>query len=306
VPARKEGEVILVVGATGIVGSEICRQLVTGGTPVRALVRPSSDAARVTALRELGAEVVEGDVRDGPSLADACAGVDGVVCTISSMPFAYVPGVNDIASVDVAGLHNLVDAAEAADVRRFVYLSFSGGLDLPFPLGDAKRTVEGRLQASRLDWTILRPSYFMEVWLSPAVGFDPEHGTVVIYGTGEAPISWISARDVAAFAAASLRHPAASRAVIELGGHPVAPLDVVRIYESVLGRPLAPSFVTEQQLDQQLAAATDPMQASFAGLMRCYAMGDPIEMGKAAEILPRPMVTVGEYAAAVRAGVSAG
>jgi hypothetical protein len=47
---------------------------------------------------------------------------------------------------------------------------------------------------------ILRPSYFMEMWLSPHLGFDPEKGTARIYGSGDAKASYISAFDVAEFA----------------------------------------------------------------------------------------------------------
>jgi hypothetical protein len=55
-------------------------------------------------------------------------------------------------------------------VEQFVFVSFSGNLSLPTPLHDSKRQVEQRLQQSPMTWTILRPSAFMEVWLSPASG----------------------------------------------------------------------------------------------------------------------------------------
>lgn len=297
---------ILVVGATGLVGSEACRQFAASRIPVRALARPSSDTAKVAALEALPAQIAWGDVRDPASLVRACTGVDAVVCTISSMPFSYTPGVNDVALVDDAGVRALIDAAEAAGVPRFVYVSFSGNIDRPCPLRDAKRAVERHLQASRLDWTILRPSYFMEVWLSPAVGFDVESATATLYGTGEAPISWISLRDVASFAVACVRDGAASRTVLELGGpRPVAPNEVVRIFEAATGRPFTTSYVPSGALEDQLAAAEDPMQASFAALMRCYADGDPIEMGRTTELLASPMLSVEAYAASFTPAVTA-
>ena len=296
---------ILVVGATGLVGREVCRQLVKAGTPVRALVRTGSDPDTVAALRMMGTEPVEGDVRDRSSLDRAVRGVDGIVCTISSMPFRYEPGVNDIVTVDTEGVRHLVDAAVAARVPKFVYTSFSGHMERRFPLRDAKRTVEGWLKASPLDWTILRPSYFMEGWLSPMVGFDPAQGTATIYGTGEHPISWISRQDVASFAVASLTHPSAHKAVLELGGpQPLTPLEVVRIFESVFGRTIDLTFVPVEALDAQLAAATDPMQQSFMALMRCYADGDPIEMGATARLLPDRLTTVDAYAVSIRPAVA--
>lgn len=86
--------------------------------------------------------------------------------------YRNVPGQSDIRTTDLNGEITLIDAAVAAKVRQFVYTSFSGNLDLDFPLRNAKRAVEQHLQRSGLTYTILRPSFFMEVWLSPAVGFD--------------------------------------------------------------------------------------------------------------------------------------
>ena len=118
----------LVVGATGQLGSEICRQLAAKGTPVRALVRATSDPAKVEALRKLGAEIVLGDVRDRASLDAACRGVSTVISTVSAMPFSYRPGENDLNSVDIGGVTNLIAAAKAANVRHLIYTSFSGNI----------------------------------------------------------------------------------------------------------------------------------------------------------------------------------
>jgi uncharacterized protein YbjT (DUF2867 family) len=291
---------ILVVGATGLVGGEVCRQLHAVGVPVRALVRTASNPDKIADLRSLGINVALGDLRDPDSLARACRGIEAIVSTASSMPFSYQPGVNDTTTVDLDGMHHLIDAASEAGVKRFVYLSFSGQIDLPSPLHHAKRTVEGALTASRLDWTILRPSFFMEVWLTPTVGFDPKDGRVTIFGTGEAPISFISVRDVAAFAVTALMDASTSRTTLELGGpEPLAPLDVVRIYETALGRKIETSFVAESGLEAQQTAVTDPMAQSFAALQRCCARGDSIDMGRTASLLRRPMDTVQEHARAL-------
>jgi NADH dehydrogenase len=67
---------ILVVGATGMLGSEICRLLAEDGRPVRALVRETSNPDRIAALSSLGAELVHGDLKDRRSLDAACRGGD--------------------------------------------------------------------------------------------------------------------------------------------------------------------------------------------------------------------------------------
>ena len=226
----------LVVGATGMVGMEICSRLAAQGKAVRALVRTSSDPDKVSKLGAMGVATVQGDLRDRASLDAACRGVDSVITTASSMPFAYVPGENDIRTTDLEGDLSLIDAAKAAKVRHFIYTSFSRNLDLDFPLRNAKRAVEKHLQESGMTYTILRPSFFMEVWLSPAVGFDAANAKAAIYGDGTKPLFNRRAH-MAQFAVASLENPAARNAILELGGpEALTPLQVVKVFEEAQGR----------------------------------------------------------------------
>jgi uncharacterized protein YbjT (DUF2867 family) len=289
---------VLVVGATGMVGSEICRLLSAEGKGVRALVRATSDPGKVSTLQAMGTETVLGDLRDPVSLAAACKGADAVISTVSSMPFSYVPGENDIQMTDLQGEMNLIDAAKAAGVKHFVFTSFSGNIDHDFPLRNAKRAVEQYLRESGMKYTILRPSFFTEVWLSPAVGFDAANAKATIYGDGSNPISFISTGDVAQFAVASLENPAAANATLELGG-PAAltPREVVKIFEAVQGRAFEVQHVPTEALAAQQAAAEDPMMQSFSALMRTYAAGDPIEMSKVLQVFPLELKRVQEYAA---------
>jgi uncharacterized protein YbjT (DUF2867 family) len=285
----------LVVGATGLLGGDICRRLVDAGRPVRAFVRTTSDRAKVEALRSLGVEIVEGNLCDPASLQAACRGVTAVISTASSMPFSYQPGENDIQSVDLEGVTCLIDAAQSRGAQHFVYISFT--MDNEFPLRNAKRAVEQRLKDSGLIYTILRPSYFMEVWLNPAVGFDAANGTARIYGSGQNSLSLISFPDVAQFAVASLDNPAARNATIELGGpEALSQLQMVQIFEELGGRPFEVEYVPEAALADQQATATDPMQQSFAGLMQKFARGDVVDMRETLGAFPVHLTSVREYA----------
>ena len=287
---------ILVVGATGMVGGEICRLLAQNKQPFRALVRSSSDPAKVQNLRALGAEIVTGNVRERTTLRAACQNVQTVVCTLSSMPFAYQPGTNDIQKVDLEGAQALVDAAKGAGVKHFIYTSFSKNIDLDFPLRNAKRAVERHLQDSGMDYTILRPGYFMEVWLSPAVGFDAAGGKAQVYGTGEQTISWISLKDVARFAVECITNSAACDTVLELGGpEALSPHQVIERYEKMEKKAFEVSHVPVNALREQAAGADDAMQRSFIGLMTCYANGDPIDMKDTLKKFPMELTSVAEY-----------
>jgi uncharacterized protein YbjT (DUF2867 family) len=143
----------------------------------------------------------------------------------------------------------------------------------------------------------------MEAWLSPAVGFDYSAGKATVYGDGDKPISWISRGDVAEFAVRSLDNPAAVDQALELGGpEALTPLEVVSIFEEVGGRAFEVQHVSEDALAAQQAAAMDGMQQSFAGLMRCYARGNPIAMAETAKAFDIDLRSVRDYATSVLSG----
>ena len=274
----------LIAGATGLLGGEICRLLSGERKAVRALVRPTSSAGKQQRLQEFGVELAFGDLKDRASLDAACRGVSAVISTVSST-LSRQHG-DSIESVDHQGQLNLIKAAEKANVEQFVLISFPA-TDIEFPLQSAKRAVEERLRHGRMSYTILQPTCFMEVWLDPALGFDVANARAQIYGSGGNKTSWISAADVARFAVAALGNPHAFNVTIKLGGpEALSPLDVVRVSEEVTGRAMAVQHVPEAALRAQYAAATDPLQRSFAGLMLYYASGDAIDPTDALKLLP--------------------
>ncbi len=288
----------LVVGATGLLGSEICRLLAAQGKPVRALVRPTSDQSKVSQLLSLNLEIARGDLKDTSSLEDACRGANTVISTASST-LSRQEG-DSIQTVDLEGQLNLIDAAKVTGISRFVLISFpQSGIE--FPLQTAKRTVEEHLKSSGLSHTILQPSCFMEIWLSSALGFDAVNARAQIYGSGENRISWISYKDVAKFAVASLDNPEARNAVIELGGpEALSPLEVVRIFEESQGRKFEVQHVPEEALREQKKTASDPLQESFAGLMLFYSGGNTIDMRETLRKFPVQLTSVRDYAQASR------
>ncbi len=287
---------LLVAGATGMLGSEICRLLVDRHQSVRALVRAGSNPEKVAALKAFGVQVVVGDLCDPESLKAACREITTVISTVSSMPFSYEPCKNDIQTVDLDGEVNLIAAAKATGVQHFIYTSFSGNIEFNFPLRNAKRAVEQRLKESGMTYTILRPGYFMEVWLTPAVGFDAANAKAQIYGGGDQPISWISLKDVAAFAVACVDKPKAHNSTLELGGpEALSPHQVVHLFEQAENRKFEVTHVPPEGLQAQLKGVTDPMQQSFIGLFLCYAQGDPIEMSATRQAFGIPLVSVQDY-----------
>src|SRR5688500_2385767 len=113
---------VVVAGSTGVLGFEISRRLRERGQPVRALVRASSASERVTALRALGCDIAVGDVRGPGSLEAACASADVVISTVTAITTAKEG--DSFAATDCAGNINLFNAAVAAGVQRFIFVSF--------------------------------------------------------------------------------------------------------------------------------------------------------------------------------------
>jgi NADH dehydrogenase len=280
----------LVVGATGNVGGAVCEALRAQGKPVRAMVRESSDPERVRRLEELGAEVVRGELRDPDSLAQACKSVDTVVSgatTITSL------GTDSISAVDRDGQLSLVDAAHDAKVGHFIYVSYTCHVDTDDPLTKAKRAVERRLRESGMGFTVLRPSYFMEMWLGPTLGWEFAEGRARVLGSGEQRVNWISAKDVVTAIVACVDNPRALGQTIELGGpEALSPNEVLRLAESIVDHPISVERVPVEALEQQANEAAGTDASIFPCLMLCQTRGD--EIAAAPEWL-RPQTTVADY-----------
>lgn len=147
--------IVLVTGASGFVGRHAVSALRSRGHDVRALVRSSRGSE---ALSNAGCEIVLGDVTDPESLAAATNGVDAVVHLV-----AIIAGrPRDFERVMVSGTANLIKAARAADVGRFVYVSALGTNEqtrTTVPYYAAKWDCEEAVISSGLPHTILRPSF---------------------------------------------------------------------------------------------------------------------------------------------------
>jgi len=168
----EEQSTILLFGGSQNTGLETARLLTARGDHVRALVRPVSDRS---GLEACGAALVEGNVLDhGAVEAAFLAGpIDAVVWTIGGTRGGPRP--------DVAGVRNLIAAAEQSRVKRVVMVTAVGAGDSRDALSDRawsmlgkvielKTEAENLLTASELDWTILRPG---------GMGSGPATGTAI-------------------------------------------------------------------------------------------------------------------------------
>jgi uncharacterized protein YbjT (DUF2867 family) len=286
---------ILVAGATGVLGSEIVRRLLAQGEPVRALVRTTSDPAKVARLESDGVDIARGDLRDPSSLDAACRGVSAVISTVSIILTAQAG--DSFADTDEAGTRNLIEAARRAGVAHVTYLSFDHERTPESPLARAKREVEAHLRHSGLSYTILRPGLFMESWLGPMLFADPASATAKVYGAGQTKLNYVAVADVAEVAVRSLSNSAAKNAVLSFGGPgAITQREAVRLFEEVFGKSFEVSEIPEAALEAQWGGAEDPFQKTFAGLMLGVARGMGSETRHPPAALLPQMTSVRDYA----------
>ncbi len=223
---------ILIVGATGVLGRALGKRLLEHGEQVRAMTRNPENA---TELKTMGAEIVSGDLCDPASLRRACAGVEKVVASAHSI---FGRGSEASKYVDGQGHKDLIDAAKEAGIRHFVYVSMEGVAVNPTPFAHFKQEVEQYLQASGLNFTILRPTAFMETHAHTMIG-QPilETGKVTLFGQGNSPRNFVAVDDVVAYALLALNGGTANGQTIEIGGpENWTNMAVAALYEKLAGR----------------------------------------------------------------------
>lgn len=147
---------IVVTGASGYVGSHIVRRLVEAGKPVRALIRSRQRAEKEGRLDDLDLEWFEGDVTRPESLGMAMQDASAVIHTVA---IAIEKGVLSYETINYQGTVNVVGAAKAAGVQRFINISQLGAdSNLPYRFLASKGKAQEYVAASSLDWTAFRPS----------------------------------------------------------------------------------------------------------------------------------------------------
>jgi uncharacterized protein YbjT (DUF2867 family) len=203
---------LLIVGATGTLGRQIARRALDEGYQVRCLVRNPRKAAF---LKEWGAELVIGNVCTPSTLVPALEGVTAVIDAAT----ARAADVSSFERVDWNGKVNLIQAAVAAKIDRFIFFSILGAENYPdVPLMEIKRCTELYLKESGLNYTILRPCGFMQGIISqfavPILEGQP------VWLTGEySPIAYMDTQDIAKFAIRALVVPETGNQTFPIAGN---------------------------------------------------------------------------------------
>lgn len=216
----------LVTGATGQIGRRIVRLLRERELPIRAFVRLSS---RYGELEQRGAEIFIGDLRQDKDIQKACKGIQYIIST---------HGGDSAQELDYRANIELIDQAKENGVQHFVFISVLGA-DRGYedaPVFKAKRAVEKYLEASGLNYTILRPSGFASNLIPLAEQFR-QTGIYLLNGDPKNRTSIVSTDDLAQLAVDSVTVEGARNQIFPVGGPDVLKReDIPRIFGRIFNR----------------------------------------------------------------------
>jgi uncharacterized protein YbjT (DUF2867 family) len=221
---------LLVVGATGTLGRQVTRRALDEGHQVRCLVRSFRKAAF---LKEWGAELVAGDLRRPESLAPA---LDGVTAVIDAATTRATDSLS-IRQVDWEGQVNLIQAAAAAKIDRFIFFSILDAEKYPdVPLMDIKNCTEKFLIESGLNYTILRPCGFLQGLIGQYAIPILESQSVWVMGD-TSPMAYMDTQDIAKFAVRALSVPETERQSFPIvGSRAWGAYEIIRLCERLSGK----------------------------------------------------------------------
>jgi len=185
-------QTILVVGGTGNVGHKVMARLRARGVPVRAMVRPGSDASKIEGP---GVTIVRGDMLDAASLEAAFAGVDVVISCAAGYTRRRK---TDTSRTDQVGNRNLALAARRAGVGRFVLNSILRCDDAK-GVGhfEDKAAAEGELRRLEVPFVAIRPGAYLDQARDFAADSVLKNSYMGIGDLGTTRWTWVCTHDVA-------------------------------------------------------------------------------------------------------------
>lgn len=201
---------ILVVGATGTLGRQVVKKALDEGYEVRCTVRPRQNPADF--LRDWGATTVQMDLTDPTSIPAALVGIHTVIDCSTARP------EESTNVVDWEGKVALIQSAQAMGIQRYIFFSIMHCDKHPeVPLMNIKKCTEEFLEQSGLDYTIFRPTGFMQAIIGnyavPILEEKPVWGT-----RDNTKTAYLDSMDAAKMTMASLRAPEAIGKTLPMAG----------------------------------------------------------------------------------------
>ncbi len=232
---------ILVTGATGNIGGMIASVLLAQGYPVRIAAR---DAAKAESLVQAGGTLAAFDYTKPDTFAPALEGIDKLFLLVLSL------------AAPPEQVMVIIDEAKRAGVRHIVALSgMSAGYDEQLPSYKVERYIE----QSGIPYTFLRPNWFMQNFHTMQRDSIREHGRIA-QPAGDAKVSFIDTRDIAAVAVATLTADYTSdtdhygQAYSLTGGQSLDHHEVAAILSRMLDKTITYVALTEDEMRERMSA----------------------------------------------------
>lgn len=218
------------MGATGTLGRQVTRRALDEGYEVRCLVRSLKKAAF---LKEWGAELVAGDLCKPETLPAALEGVTAIIDAAT----ARATDSLSIKQIDWDGKVNLIQAAKAAQIERYIFFSILDAEKFPdVPLMEIKACTEKLLAESGLNYTILRPCGFLQ-------GLIGQYAIPILEGQAAwvmgdtSSIAYMDTQDVAKFAVQALKVPETEKKSFPVvGSRAWGAYEIIRLCERLSGK----------------------------------------------------------------------
>jgi uncharacterized protein YbjT (DUF2867 family) len=229
---EKGKDTILVTGATGQQGGAVTRELLSQGHSVRAMTR-KPEGAKARQLAELGATLVQGDLDDRTSLERALDGAWGAFAVQNT----WEAGVE----VEETQGKRLAEIAKDAGVQQLVYSSVAAAhRQTGIPHFDNKWRVEETIRGLGLpSYTIMRPVFFMENFLSPWFKPAIDEGKLTVGIKPETSLQMIAVSDIGKYGALAFeKHVEFSGRAIDLAGEERTMPEAAQTLSQAIGRPV--------------------------------------------------------------------
>lgn len=253
---KSQTPTILIVGTTGNIGRELTKQLLAQKVPFRAMVRSTKGLEAFSQIE--GVELVIGDLNDAKTVADALKGIERAFLLTNSSEQAQTQQLTFVEEASRAGVKQIVKLSQwAADVNSPVrFLRYHA-------------IVENKIEELGIAHTFLRPNLFMQGLLS-------FQQTIVNQGkffaaVGDAKISIVDVRDIAAVAAAALTEDGhAGKTYNITGPEALSHQEMAEKLSTVLNRQIQFVDISPESMGETLASIGFPnWQAD--GLIEDYA-----------------------------------
>jgi uncharacterized protein YbjT (DUF2867 family) len=231
---------VLVVGGTGMQGSAVADLLLSKGTYNVTVMSRNKKSDKAIAYKEQGANIVEADLDDYPSLVKAMENIDALFLVINFWTIGdYTTSMDEKKNREINQGINVINAAKEAGVKQIVYSSVGGTARDSHPHVVSKAAIENYLEASGLEYAIFQPVWILENFTT-FLKDEIMKGHLNVMIEDNAALQVLAVADLAVFVEKAFANPKEWNSLkIELAGDEISGNDMAAILSDVTSKGIA-------------------------------------------------------------------